>query len=95
MSIKTPEEFRQAVQRHLEQRENFPTIVIVHSPHGIEIQCNFIDFAMQVGILDIAKLTTVIAFEQQAREGYKTGENQMIVSGIKDIVDPDPKKRMN
>ena len=84
----THEGFMQAIQNHLKEREGCPIIVIVHSPMGLEIQGNFADFALQMGILDVAKMTTAIAFEQQARAGFKTGENQMMVSNIKDAIDP-------
>jgi hypothetical protein len=90
----THEEFMQAVQNHLKEREGCPIIVIVHSPSGLEMQINFMDFALQLGILDIAKMTTALAFDRQAREGFKTGENKMMVSAIRDSIDPN-KKKMN
>ena len=86
----TYEGFMQAVQNHLKKREGCP--VIVHSPQGLEMQMNFSEFALQMGILDVAKMTTAIAFERQAKEGFKTGENQMMISNIKDMADPDKKK---
>ena len=86
------EEFMQAVQNHLKDRPDCPIVVIVHSPHGLEIQLNFMDYALQMGILDVAKMTTAIAFDQQARAGFKSGENQMMVSNVKDAIDPDKKK---
>jgi hypothetical protein len=89
------EEFMQAVQNHLKERPNCPILVIVHTPNGIELQGNFADFALQMGILDIAKMTTAIAFDQSVREGFKTGENQMMVSNVRDAIDPDKKKVMN
>ncbi len=41
-------------------------------------------------ILRYGRLVT--AFERQAKEGFKTGENQMMISNIKDMADPDKKK---
>ena len=86
------EEFVAAVQNHLKEREGCPVILIVHSPHGLEMQLNFMDYALQLGILDVAKMTTAIAFECQARESFKSGENQIMVSAIKDASNPDKKK---
>jgi hypothetical protein len=86
------EEFMQAVQNHLKERPDCPIIVIVHSPAGLEMQINFIDFALQMGILDIAKMTTALAFERQTREGFKTGENQMMLSSIADAINQNKKK---
>ena len=91
-SPKTHEEFMLAVQNHLKEREGCPIIILVHTPVGMEMQLNFMDYAMQMGILDVAKMTTAIAFDRQAREGFKSGENQMMVSNIKDIIDPSKKK---
>ena len=88
----THEGFMQAVQNHLKEREGCPVILIVHSPQGLEMQMNFSEFALQMGILDVAKMTTAIAFERQAKEGFKTGENQMMISNIKDMADPSKKK---
>jgi hypothetical protein len=88
----THEEFLQAVQNHLKERPDCPIIVIVHTRAGLEMQINFMDFALQSGILDIAKRTTSIAFDRQAQEGFKTGENQMMISVIKDAMDPNKKK---
>jgi hypothetical protein len=88
----THEGFIQAVSNHLKEREGCPVLVIVHAPHGVEIQCNFMDFAMQMGLLDVAKMTTAIAFDRQTRDGFRTGENQMMVSNIKDAIDPNKKK---
>ena len=56
------------------------------------MQLNFMDYALQMGLLDIAKMTTAIAFEQQARQSFKSGENQMMVSAIMDAIDPNKKK---
>ena len=89
---KTHEEFLQAVQNHLKEREGCPIVILVHTQMGMEMQLNFMDYAMQMGILDVAKMTTAIAFDRQAREGFKSGENQMMVSNIKDIIDPNKKK---
>ena len=88
----THEGFMQAVQNHLKEREGCPVLVIVHTPHGVEIQCNFMDFAMQMGLLDVAKMTTAIAFDRQTRDGFRTGENQMMISNIQDAIDPNKKK---
>lgn len=88
----THEGFMQAVQNHLKEREGCPVILIVHSPHGMEMQLNFKDYAMQMGILDVAKMTTAIAFDRDVREAYKSGENQLMVSAIKDAIDPNKKK---
>ena len=88
----THEGFIQAVSNHLKEREGCPALVLVHTPHGIEIQCNFMDFAMQMGLLDVAKMTTAIAFDRQTREGFRTGENQMMISNIQDAIDPNKKK---
>jgi hypothetical protein len=82
------EEFMLAVQNHLKERPDCPVLVIVHTPHGIELQGNFADFALQMGILDIAKMSTAIAFDQSAREGFKNGENRLMVSVVKDAIDP-------
>ena len=90
--VTTHEQFMLAVQNHLRERENCPVMVIVHSPMGLEIQANFMDYALQMGILDVAKMTTMIAFEQQTRAGLKTGENQVMVSAIKDAIDSEKKK---
>lgn len=85
-------QFVEGVGNHLREREGCPTLIIVHAPHGLEIQTNFKDFAMQMGILDVAKMTTAIAFDQEARRGYESGENKMMVSNIQDAIDPDKKK---
>jgi hypothetical protein len=92
MEITTHEGFMQAVQNHLKEREGCPIIVIVHSASGLEIQTNFMDYALQMGILDVSKMTTALAFERQTREGFKSGENQMMVSTIKEAID---KKKPN
>ena len=76
----------------MKEREGCPVIVIIHASHGLEIQVNFMDFALQMGILDVAKMTTAIAFEQQVRAGFKNGENQMMVQAVKDAIDPEKKK---
>jgi hypothetical protein len=86
------EQFMQAVQNHLKEREGCPVIVIVHSLAGLEMQMNFKDYALQMGILDVARMTTAVAFEQMARESFKTGENQLMVSAIKDTIDSEKKK---
>ena len=86
------EEFLQAVQNHLKERPDCPIIVIVHSRAGLEMQINFMDFALQMGVLRAAMKTTDIAFELQAREGFKTGENKLMVSMIQDAIDPNKKK---
>jgi uncharacterized protein (DUF362 family) len=90
--ITTHEQFMLAVQNHLKEREGCPVMVIVHSPTGLEMQFNFMDYALQMGILDVAKMSTMIAFERQTREGLKTGENQIMVSNIKDAIDSEKKK---
>lgn len=79
----------------MKERPDCPVMVIIHSQAGLEIQCNFIDFALQMGILDVARMTTTLAFEQQARAGFKTGENQVMVSNIRDAIDPEKKKKVN
>jgi hypothetical protein len=86
------DEFLQAVQNHLKEREGCPVLVIVHSPVGLEIQANFKDFSMQMGILHISLMTTSAAFDRQLREGFKSGENEAMVSSIKDAIDPNKKK---
>ena len=86
------EEFCEGVRNHLREREGCPILVIAHTPTGMEIQTNFMDFAMQMGILDIAKMTTAIAFEQSSRQAIKSGENEIMVANIKDAIDPDKKK---
>ena len=86
------EEFMLAVQNHLKERPDCPVLVIVHTPHGTELQGNFVDFALQMGILEVAKRATAIAFDQSARDGFKTGENKIMVSNIQDAIDPEKKK---
>jgi hypothetical protein len=56
------------------------------------MQINFRDFALQIGLLDVAKMTTAIAFGRQAKDGFKSGENQMMESAIKDAIDPTKNK---
>jgi hypothetical protein len=85
------EEFMLAVQNHLKERPDCPVLLIVHTPNGIELQGNFVDFALQMGILDIAKMSTAIAFDRSARDGFKTGENQIMVSNVRDAIDPKKK----
>ena len=86
------EGFIQSVQNHLKEREGCPAILIIHSPQGLEIQMNFMDYALQIGVLESAKITTALTFERQVREGFKTGENQMMVSNIKDMANHDKRK---
>ena len=86
------EEFMKAIQNHLKEREGCPVILLVHTPAGLEIQANFMDYALQTGVLDIARTSTLLAFERQAREGFKSGENQIMVSNIKDASNPNKKK---
>jgi hypothetical protein len=88
----THEEFMQAVQNHLKDREGCPIIVIVHTPAGLEMQINFMDYALQMGLIEVARLTTAVAFNRQAQDGFKTGENQMMVAAIKESLDPNKKK---
>lgn len=90
--VVTHEEFIQAVANHLKEREGSPIIVIVHSRAGLEMLTNFLDFVLQSGMLRIASLNTSIAFEQQTREGLKSGDNQIMVSNIQDALDPNKKK---
>jgi hypothetical protein len=86
------EEFLQAVQNHLKEREGCAIMILVHSPQGLEVQANFMDFAMQMGMLHIASMTTAVGFERHLREGFKSGENQTMVSNIRDAIDPNKKK---
>lgn len=88
----THEGFMQAVQNHLKDREGCRIIVLVHSPAGLEIQTNFMDFILQSGICNAGKITADLAFERAVKEGFKTGENKMMVSNIKDAIDPEKKK---
>jgi hypothetical protein len=90
--ITTHENFIQAVQNHLKEREGCPVMVIVHSPNGLEMQLNFIDFSLQIGLLRTAEMTTEAAFKRQIEAGFNSGENQMMVSAIKDACDPNKKK---
>ena len=43
-------------------------------------------------MLKIAERTTSIAFERQLAEGFKNGENRIMVSNIRDSMDPNKKK---
>ena len=90
--ITTHEGFIQAVQNHLKEREGCSVMVIVHTPNGLEMQANFMDFALQMGIIKAAGITTKAAFKQKIKAGYKSGENQMMVSVIKDAIDSEKKK---
>jgi hypothetical protein len=92
MEVVTHEAFMQAIQNHLKQREGCPIIVLVHSPMGLEIQTNFMDFILQSGICNAGKITADLAFERATREGFKTGENKIMVQSIKDDTDPEKKK---
>lgn len=92
IKIESHQQFVEMVSNHLKEREGCPTMVIVHTPHGLEIQCNFVDFAVQMGVLDIAKMTVSIAFGRQTREGFASGENQIMASNIADACNPDKKK---
>ena len=91
-SVITHEQFILAVQNHLKEREGCPALVIIHASHGLEIQGNFMDFTLQMGMTRAAEMVTEAAFKKQIEEGYKTGENQMMISNIKDMADPDKKK---
>ena len=88
----THEEFLQAVQNHLKERPDCPIMIVVHSHGGLEVQCNFVDYALQFRMLDLAKMTTALAFNQQAQEGFRNGENKVMVSNIADAINP--KKKM-
>lgn len=88
----THEEFMQAVQNHLKERDGCPVMVIIQSPMGMEMQVNFMNYALQLGLLEIAKMTTAIAFERQTQEGFKSGENQLMESAIKDAIDQNKNK---
>ena len=88
----THEGFMLAVQNHLKEREGCPVILIVHSPHGLEMQLNFLDHAMQMGIIRAAKKTIDAAFDRQLEAGFKSGENQLMVSAIKDATESNKKK---
>lgn len=88
----THEKFVEMVANHLKEREGCPTLIIVHTPHGMEMQTNFKDYAMHMGILDIAKMTVAIAFNRQSREALASGENQIMASNIADACNPDKKK---
>jgi hypothetical protein len=90
--VTTHEQFMLAVQNHLKEREGCPALVIIHAPHGLEIQANFMDFTLQMGMTRAAEMVTEAAFRKQIEEGYKTGENQMMVSVIKDAIDSEKKK---
>ena len=90
--ITTHEQFMLAVQNHLKEREGCPVLVVVHSPMGLEIQGNFVDFTLQMGMTRAAEMVTEAAFKKQIEEGCKTGENQMMVSVIKDAIDSEKKK---
>jgi hypothetical protein len=91
-SVTTHEGFMQAVQNHLKEREGCAVMVIVHTPNGLEIQANFMDFALQMGIIKAAGMATKEAFKRQIEAVYKSGENQMMVSVIKDAIDSEKKK---
>ena len=88
----THEKFTLAVQNHLKEREGCPVILIVHSPQGLEMQMNFIDHVLQMGIIKAVKRTLDAAFDRQLEAGFKSGENQLMVSAIKDAIDPNKKK---
>ncbi len=88
----THEEFLQAVYNHLKEREGCPIVVIVHSLTGMEMQMNFMDYAIQMGMMKAAKMTVESAFRRQLEIQYKSGENQMMVSNIKDAINSDKKK---
>ena len=90
--VTTHEGFMLAVQNHLKERQGCPIIVLVHSPMGLEIQVNFMDYILQSGICNAAKITADLAFERAIREGFKTGENKIMVQVIKNDIDPDKNK---
>jgi hypothetical protein len=89
---KTHEEFAQAIQNHLKAREGCAIILIVHTQLGLEMQFNFLDYALQEGILNIARETVLAAYRRQIEETLKNGVQQMMVSNIQDAMDPNKKK---
>lgn len=88
----THEKFIEMVCNHIKEREGCPILIIVHAPHGLEMQANFKDYAMHLGILDVAKMSVAIAFDRQTREGFASGENQIMASNIADACNPEKKK---
>ena len=88
------EEFMQAVHNHLKEREGCAVLILVHTAMGLEIQGNFMDFALQMGMCRSAAISTDLAFENQIRDGFKSGDNKIMVSMIQDAINP-KKKRMN
>ena len=89
---KTHEEFLQAIQNHLKGREGCPITLIVHTAMGLEMQFNFLDYALQEGILNIARETVLAAYRRQVEEAMKSGVHQIMVSNIHDVIDPNKKK---
>jgi hypothetical protein len=86
------EKFIAAVSSRIRDTEGCPVIVLVHTPAGLEIHSNFVDFALQMGVLDIAKMVTAVQFEQIIRAANASGQNAAFVKDIKEQIAVGKKK---
>jgi hypothetical protein len=68
-------------------RENPAVLIIVHSKAGLEILSNCNDFVMKLGMLDVARMTTVDVHtrmnEEHAEECRRAGEAAMAALAMK------------
>ena len=79
----THEEFLSLVHKHLAERQDCAIMVIVKTPAGLEIQTNFMDFVISMGILDIAKMITAVQFDHSVRSPAGKAEIRAMTDEIK------------
>jgi hypothetical protein len=81
------DKFIEAVSSRIKDTEGCPAMMLIHTPSGLEIHANFRDFAMQLGLLDVARIVTVERFEEMVRSTNASGENAAFVKDIREQID--------
>lgn len=79
----THQEFMSLVQKHLAERQDCAIMVLVKTPTGLEIQTNFMDFILSMGMLDIAKMITAVQFDQSVRSPQGKAEIRAMTEEIR------------
>lgn len=90
------EEFVRGITRLLEQRPGCNVMVVIHGIMGVEIMVNFLNPAIEFGMLDLAKLTIANRIQEMTRI-QNTTRTESIAEGIQQHIDATTgkKDRMN
>lgn len=72
----TPEhdEWMRGIKRVMDDHVGCPTIVVINDPSGLKVIANFDNYALQMGMFDIAKLLTGMRFQESCKLQSQTGE---------------------